>query len=313
MGKIGAIIKASRSDFNSVGNLFLEYANKIGLLNWMNDSMFLKFCYRVKFGRALNLSNPKAYTEKLQWLKLYDRKPEYTTMVDKYEVKKYVSERIGEKYIIPTLGVWNSPDKIVWDSLPDKFVLKCTHDSGTVIIVKDKSKLDKVATIKKLNKWLKRDFFMIGREWPYKNVQHRIIAEEFIPSDSSRKDLPDYKFFCFDGKVKGLFIATDRHTPGEDVKFDFYDENFNHLPFLQGHAHAKLTPIKPCHFEEMKQAAEKLAKGLSQVRVDFYDVGDRVLFGEITLFHMSGFQPFIPEEWDFRIGKMLNLPDHKTI
>lgn len=275
---------------------------------WCPDEYYLKLLYRLMMGKRLNLENPQTFSEKLQWLKLYDHKPEYTTMVDKYAVKDYVARIIGEEFIIPTLGVWNKVEDIDWDALPYQFVLKCTHDSGGLVICKDKSKLDKVAAIKKLKAGLKRDYFKMFREWPYKNVPKRIIAEQYIEPALDINDLPDYKFFCFDGEVKAMFVATERQVKGEEVKFDFFDADYNHLPFRQGHEHAKVVPQKPKNFELMKQLAEKLSKGIPHVRVDFYDIGDKVLFGELTLYHFSGMMPFEPEEWDYKWGELVKLP-----
>lgn len=272
------------------------------------DELYLKVQYRLLMGKRLDLKNPVTYSEKLQWLKLYDRRPEYVTMVDKAAVKDYVAGIIGNEYIIPTIGVWEKPEDIDWDTLPNQFVLKCTHDSGGLVICRDKSKLDKKATINKLRKGLKRNYFKIWREWPYKEVPRRIIAEKYIDPTPDLKDLPDYKFFCFDGEVKALFVATDRQKPGEDVKFDFFDADFNHLPFKQGHEHAAVTPRKPKNFELMKKAAAELSKGLPHARVDLYDVGEKVMFGEITFFHFSGMVPFRPDNWDKVFGDMLILP-----
>lgn len=275
------------------------------------DRFYLKIMFRNLMGYKLDLKNPKTFSEKLQWLKLYDRRPEYTMMVDKYAVKKYVSSIIGSEYVIPTLGVWDKPEDIEWDKLPDRFVLKCTHDSGTVIIVKDKANLDISATRKKLAKWLKRNYFLIWREWPYKNVPRRIIAEKYIEPTPNTNDLPDYKFFCFNGKVKAMLLATERQNPNEEVKFDFFNADFEHLPFRQGHDNARVMPTKPKNFDMMKQAAEKLSKGIPQVRVDFYEIGEKVLFGELTLFHFSGMMPFEPKCWDKKWGDMLTLPGVK--
>ena len=262
-------------------------------------------------GKKLNLKDPQTFSEKLQWLKLYNRQSEYTRMVDKYAVKEYVASIIGPEYVIPTLGVWDRAEDIEWDKLPDRFVLKTTHGGGSngVVICKDKTTFDKATAVKILKKNMKESDWRIGMEWPYKNVPHRIIAEQFIDPGSDLKDLADYKFFCFDGVVKGLFVATERHKEGVDVKFDFYDENFNHLPFKQGHENANPYPQKPRNFELMKKIAAILSKGLPHVRVDLYDIGERVLFGEITFFHFEGTVPFRPEEWDYAFGKMLNLPN----
>ena len=279
---------------------------------YLSDKSYLRILYWVKMGKFLHLKHPKTFSEKLQWLKLYDRRPEYTIMVDKVKAKEYVASILGEEYIIPTLGVWDDPDKIDFDALPDRFVLKCNHNSGLgMYICKDKSKMDVEKVKQDLRKGLAQDYFIDNREWPYKNVPRRILAEKFIDPVSGMNDLPDYKFFCFDGEVKALFIATDRQNPNEEVKFDFFDADFNHLPFRQGHENAKVTPQKPKNFELMKKAAAQLSQGIPQVRIDFYEVGDKVLFGELTFFHFSGIMPFRPEEWDERFGEMLNLPGDK--
>lgn len=277
-------------------------------LNWMSDEQYLKIGYWIKFKRKLNLDNPQTYNEKLQWLKLYDRKPLYTQLVDKYEVKNIVAEKIGEEYIIPTLGVWNHFDEIDFDKLPNQFVLKCTHDSGGLIVVKDKSKLDKNAARKKIEYCLKHSFFWGMREWPYKNVKPRIIAEQYM-EDTKTKELRDYKFFCFDGDVKALFIATERQKAGDETKFDFFDAEYNHLPFTNGHPNANTLPEKPVQFELMKQLAAKLSKGMPQARIDFYEVDGKVYFGEVTFFHWSGLTPFVPEEWDYKFGSWIKLPN----
>lgn len=274
---------------------------------YLPDKFYLEILYGILMRKKLNLKNPKTFSEKLQWLKLYDRRPEYVKMVDKAAVKDYVAGIIGDEYIIPTLGVWDRPEDIDWDSLPDQFVLKCTHDSGGLVICRDKAKLDKAAAMKKLRKSLKQNYYKVWREWPYKDVPRRIIAEKYIEPAPDLKDLPDYKFFCFDGEVKALFVATDRQKPGEDVKFDFFDADFNHLPFKQGHEHAAVTPPKPENFELMKKAATQLSKGMPHARVDLYEVGDKILFGEVTLFHFSGLVPFRPDEWDKVFGDMLTL------
>lgn len=286
---------------------FIIRANKFAYNDW-SDEKYLKRKYKAYIGKELDLENPQTFNEKLQWLKLYDRKPIYTTMVDKYAVKQYVAEQIGEEYIIPTLGVWDRFDDIDFDALPDQFVLKCTHDSGGLVICRDKSKLDKVAAKAKIEKFLKREYFWRQREWPYKNVKPRIIAEQYM-EDSKTAELRDYKFFCFNGAVKALFVATERQKAGEEVKFDFFDPDFNRLPFRQGHPNAKTTPEKPVRLEEMKRLAEALSKGIPHVRVDFYEVDGRVYFGELTFSHFAGLVAFEPEEWDYTFGSWIQLPE----
>lgn len=274
----------------------------------LSDETHLKIRFKLKMGRRLDLENPQTFNEKLQWLKLYDRKPIYTTMVDKYAVKQYVAEQIGEEYIIPTLGVWDRFDDIDFDALPDQFVLKCTHDSGGLVICRDKSKLDMAAAKAKIEKFLKREYYWVHREWPYKNVKPRIIAEQYM-EDSKTAELRDYKFFCFNGVVMALYVATERQQVGEEVKFDFFDPEFNYLPFRQGHLNAKTPPEKPENLEKMKRLAATLSKGIPHTRVDFYEVDGKVYFGEFTFYHMAGFSSFEPEEWDYTFGSWLQLPE----
>lgn len=274
------------------------------------DKPYLSLKFYKEFGRLPSWKHPKTYSEKLQWLKLYDRRPEYTMMVDKYAVKDYVANKIGAEYVIPTLGVWNAPEDIEWNKLPNQFVLKTTNGGGNegVVICRDKDTFDKKNAIKRLNESYHTDLYEVWREWPYKDVPKRVIAEKYIEPNHATNDLADYKFFCFDGEVKGLFVATERQNPNEEVKFDFFDADYNHLPFRQGHDHAKVTPFKPKNFELMKQLAGQLSKGIPHVRVDLYDLGDIVLFGEMTFFHFSGLVKFEPEEWDYKLGEWLKLP-----
>ena len=270
------------------------------------DQVFIKHKYYVRMGIKLDLKHPKRYTEKLQWLKLHLRKHQFIKMVDKYEVKPYVASIIGDEYIIPTLGVWNHFDEIDFNSLPNSFVLKCTHDSGGIFIVKDKNQMDMDRAKSILETSLKRDYYIAGREWPYKKVKRRIIAEKYL-EDSNDKELRDYKFFAFDGKVPYMFIATDRFKDS-DTCFDFYDSEFNHLNIINGHPNAKFKPSKPSNFQLMLELASKLSIGIPHVRVDFYEVDGRVYFGELTLFHHSGFVPFEPDEWDYKFGEWIKLP-----
>lgn len=274
-----------------------------------DDELFLRIKWNICMNYSLNLNNPQTFNEKLQWLKLYDRKPLYTNMVDKYEAKKHVADIIGEEHIIKTLVVYNNLNEIDFESLPNQFVLKYTHDSGGVVICKDKSKLNKNAAIKTLKKSLRGNYYWRTREWPYKNVKPRIIAEEYM--EDAFGELRDYKFFCFNGKVKFMFIATDR-TKNTDTCFDFFDADFNHLPFVQGHPNAKKTPDKPNTFNEMKEIAERLSKGIPCLRVDLYEVNGKIYFGELTFSHFSGIVPFVPKEWDYRLGSWIMLPKVKN-
>lgn len=286
---------------------FLILSSK-GFYKHVPDDKFLKKVYKGTFGRDLNLDNPHSYNEKLQWIKLFDHRPIYTQLVDKYEVKNIVSDVIGEKYIIPTIGVWDSFDDIDFGALPNQFVLKCTHDSGGIVICKDATQLDKEKARKKIEKCLHRDFYLRNREWPYKNVPRRIIAEKYM-EDHKYGELRDYKFFCFDGVPFIMFIASDRQSVGQETKFDFFDMAFNPLNIINGHPVSKTLPDKPLNFELMKKFAGMLSKGFPQMRVDFYEVNGNVFFGEMTLFHHSGLCAFEPEEWDYKLGEQLTLPD----
>lgn len=275
-------------------------------LRFLSDETYIKLRYFAAFRKPLDLQNPKTYSEKVQWMKLYDRNPLYNQLVDKYDVREFVANRIGQEHLIPCLGVWGSFDEIDFDKLPEQFVIKCTHDSGSVHICRDKSKLDRNYLKKHFEEALKDNQYFGGREWAYKDVKGRIIAEQFMVDDSGT-GLKDYKFFCFGGEVKAMFIATDRGVEGQDVKFDFFDENFNHLPFKHGHENARVTPQKPEGFEEMIGLAKKLSQGLRHVRVDLYNINGKIYFGEMTFYHHCGFVPFDPEEWDYIFGSWINL------
>ena len=274
-----------------------------------SDECYLRTRYRLIFRKTLDLNNPITYSEKLQWLKLYYHRPELTTMVDKVKVKQYVAERIGNQYVVPILGVWYRPEDIEWDKLPEKFVLKTNHDGGNygVVICRDKNKFDKEKAIKRLKKSLKRDTFLLGREWPYKNIDRKVFAEQYI-EDAATDDLPEYKFFCFDGKAKMLNLVTERQSP-TGVKFDYYDENFNHLDLRNEYPHAAKPPKKSESFDFMKSLAEKMSVGLPHVRVDFFEAGGMVYFSEFTFFNGGGLVVFQPEKYDYILGQYIQLPE----
>lgn len=281
------------------------------MLNWLPDKIFLKAAFRARFGRKLDLNNPKTFNEKLQWLKLYDRKPEYTKMVDKYLVRDYVKEKIGEEYLIPLLGVWENPEKINFDELPMQFVLKCNHNSGLgMCICKDKNSLDINKVKAELKKGIDQNYYLTGREWPYKDVPRRIIAEKYMV-DESGYELKDYKFYCFDGKVKLVMINSDRMSL-EKTKANYFDENYQPLDFVWGYENAEIPPQKPEKFEEMKYLAEKLSENIFHVRIDFYQTPSGIYFGEITFFDGCGFDAIEPIEWDYKIGSWLKLPMEKV-
>ncbi|MFW6015505.1 MAG: ATP-grasp fold amidoligase family protein [bacterium] len=282
--------------------LFLTLGHR-GFFNWMKDETYIKIAYRLKMGKKLNLDAPKSYNEKLQWLKLNNYKPEYTKYVDKYEVREYIGDTIGDEYLIPLLGVWNKFEDIEFDALPEKFVLKCTHDSGGIVKCTDKNKFNRKAARRKISNSLKYNYFWGSREKPYRDIKPRIIAEQYMVDESSA-ELRDYKFFCFDGEVKALFIATNR---GIDTRFDFFDMDFNHLPFMQHYKNADIKIEKPDQFNEMIEISRKLSAGIPHVRVDLYNVDGKVYFGELTFYHFSGLEKFEPEEWDLRFGSWIDL------
>lgn len=263
------------------------------------DGLYLRWKYRLLMGRKLHLKHPRTFTEKLQWMKLNDRDPRYTTLADKHAVKHFVAERIGPEHIVPTLGVWRSPAEIDYDSLPDQFVLKCNHDSGSTVICRGKGEFDREAAAAKLAAALSKNYAPKEREWAYRDIRPVIIAEKFMGND-----IADYKFFCFNGRPEFMFIATDRYAEGEETKFDFFDMDFLHLDVRNGHPNAETAPSKPEMWEEMKALAAKLAEGLKQVRIDLYQIDGRIYFGEYTFYHWGGFVPFEPEGWDEKFGRM---------
>lgn len=275
----------------------------------LSDELYIRLKWLVTMDYPLNLKNPLSFNEKLNWLKLHDRRPSYISMVDKIAAKEYVASLIGASYIIPTLKIWDNVSDIQYDLLPERFVLKTNHDSGGVVVCSNKFLFDKEKASKILHKSLRRNFFYQGREWPYKMIEKKVFAEEYM-EDSLTGEIRDYKFFCFDGEVKALFIATDRSKPGVETKFDFYDENFNHLDIINGHPNANTPPAKPRCFEEMKSVASVLSQGLPFIRVDLYEINGKVYFGELTFCHWGGFTPFVPRSWDYTFGEWISLPDN---
>lgn len=274
------------------------------------DKLYLQMVYRRNMGQRLNLKNPVTFQEKIQWLKLYNRRPEYTRMVDKYAVKKYVESVIGAEYIIPTLGVWNRAEEIDFESLPDKFVLKTTHDSGGVVVCRDKATLDKMATIKMLRERLKHNIFYHTREWPYKNVTPRIIAEKFLENSGSN-DLVDYKVYCFGGRPEFIQVIQNRTT---EETIDFFDMDWNHQEFVGLNPHcnnALRLPRCEIDLKRIRELTEKLSIGIPFVRIDFYNVNGKIYFGEITFFPASGLGIFSPGQWNATIGQMIDLEGYR--
>lgn len=276
----------------------------LGYFNTLDDETYLRRKYKACLGKELNLANPRTFNEKLQWLKLYDRKPEYTTMVDKYAVRKYIADTIGEEFLIPLLGVWDDPDEIDFNALPNQFVLKCNHNSGLgMCICKDKSKLDIEKVKAELRKGLKQDYYLTGREWPYKNVPRKIICEKFMQNGND-EDLIDYKFFCFNGKPKIMYIASDH---AKQPKPDFFDMNFDKINMRIEDPNSEEFHVKPIYFEEMKRIATQLSSNTCFLRVDFYIINNKLFLGELTFFHMSGFAPINPKKWSYILGDWIKI------
>ena len=281
------------------------YFSRRGMMNWMSDETYLKQVFRIRMKKKLDLEDPKTFNEKLQWIKLYHRNPEHTKWVDKYAVREYISQTIGEEYLIPLIGVWDHFDDIDFDALPEQFVLKCTHDSGSVVICRDKAKLDRAAARKRLERALKHNGYGYGREWPYKNVKPRIIAEKLMIDDSGY-ELKDYKFFCFDGTVRCFKIDFDRFV---GHKANYFDPEGNLLPFGEEVCMPDFSRKleMPTRLTEMLELASRLSKGTPFLRVDFYEVNGQIYFGELTFFPASGFGPFCPPEWDRTFGDWMEL------
>lgn len=282
------------------------YLTKLGFYNKLSDEEWIKEKFRRQFHREVDLDNPQTFNEKLQWLKLYDRNPLYTTLVDKYAVREYVAERIGEEFLIPLVGgPWETFDEIDFDILPNQFVLKATHDSGGVVICKDKNHFNVNKARKKINWALRSNYYYRGREWPYKNVKPRIIAEKYIV-DKSEEDLLDYKLMCFDSKVKTSFVCSERYSK-EGLKVTFFDSDWKRMPFERHYPASKVEIKKPDLYEKMVEIAEKLSKDIKFARIDLYEANGKIYFGEITFFPGSGFEEFNPIEWDKIMGDWIDL------
>ena len=278
-----------------------------GWIDWLSDEKYLKLMYYCIFNKKLNLENPQTFNEKLHWLKLNNRKDIYTTMVDKVDAKKYVSQIIGEEYIVPNIGVYDKFEDINFETLPNQFVIKCTHDSGGVVVCKNKEELDIEKVKTKINKHLKRNFFYEGREWPYKNIKPRILIEEYI-DDNVNEDLNDYKFMCFNGKVKCSFVCTERRS-NDGLKVTFFDLDWNKMSFDRHYPRSEKQIDKPINYDKMIKLSEKLSKDLPFARIDFYEVKGKIYFGEITFFPGNGIEEFEPEKYDYILGSWLILPE----
>jgi hypothetical protein len=304
MSKLSTAIKLLK---NNRGEFCASLLQNLSFL--FPDKLYLTLLFRCKMGYWIDWKNPKTFSEKLQWLKLYNRKPEYTTMVDKYAVKEYVAKIFGEEYIIPTLGVWDTPEEINWDELPNQFVLKTTHGGGStgVVICRDKVNFDKKAAEEKMSRSLKSCIYQSYREWPYKNVKRRIIAEQYM-EDRESEDLIDYKFYCFNGEPIYCQVIRDRRSK---ETIDFYDVDWNHMPFVGLNPIVKngiTQVVKPYNLENMLSICRELASQIPFVRVDLYSIQSKVYMGEITFYPASGMGVFTPQEWNYKLGKFISLP-----
>lgn len=281
---------------------------KYELSKILPDSIYLKIYYKKILGKKLNLKNPKTFNEKIQWLKIHDRNPAYITMVDKIMAKKYVASILGEEYIVPTLGIWERFEDINFDELPNQFVLKCNHDSGGIVVVRDKYKLNIEAAKLKIEKSLRRNYFYSGREWPYKYVKPKIFAEKYLGTDDN--SLIDYKFFNFNGSSKFIYISEglENHNTARISFFDFegHQLSFKRLDYKPFEGDYKL----PSNFEKMHYLSDKLADQIGSpfVRTDFYSINNSIYFSEITFSPCSGTLPFDPDKWDEILGKWIKLP-----
>ena len=307
-----------KKTFDSFGRvvrtLLLRLLNKTS--SWWGDEQYLRMRFRLCMQKELNLKNPTTFSEKLQWMKLYDHRPEYTIMADKVRAKEWVAERIGEEYIIPTLGVWDDPEKIDFDALPNQFVLKCNHNSGTgMFICKDKSSVspEKWKEVKAgLRKGLDEDYFLHGREWCYKNIPRRILAEKYMEDHSQLEGLNDYKFFCFDGKPKFLKVDYNRFV---DHHANYYSIDWKLLSFGEEAfpPQPEHSITKPTNLDKMIEIAQRLSMGYPFVRVDLFEINVGVFFGELTFYPISGMGPYSPGFYDEKIGELLRLPDEKLV
>ena len=285
--------------------IIFSHLLNIIIFNYLTDDKYLQIKFKLNTGRKLDLINPKTFNEKLQWLKLNDRNPQYTILVDKYEVRKYIEKILGKSYLIPLIGVWNKFEDIDFSKLPDQFVLKCTHNSGGNIICKDKSKFDIKKARKKINKNLNRNYYYRAREWPYKNVKPKIVCEKYIV-DESGDELKDYKIFCFNGEPKIIQVDFNRFS---DHKRNLYDINWNYIPVSYNYpTYPNIVIKKPKKLNEMIEIARLLSKDFPFIRVDLYSIHDKIYFGELTFFPEAGFAKFNPESYDKELGKWLKLP-----
>lgn len=304
--QIRRYIKAIKKYTSSSDYRFLVNSG-YGKYDDMPDAEYISRKFSAVFGHRLSLETPRTFNEKLQWLKLYDRNPEYTVMVDKYKVRDYISDKIGSQYLIPLIGVWDDPNEIDFGVLPDKFVIKCNHDSGRgMCICKDKSTLNIRRVKSNLRRGLRQNYYLTGREWPYKDVPRKIIAEQFMKSDAG--GLTDYKIHCFNGEPKLILVCKDRFT-STGLTEDFFTPNWEHLDIRRPtYPNSSAEIAQPAELFEILALAKKLSEGIPFLRVDFYIIEHKVYFSELTFYPASGFEKFVPERWDEILGSWLELP-----
>lgn len=294
------IIKFLRNPYYVLGHYLMK-----NYPHMMSDRYFIKVAWKQYMGYELDLKHPKTYNEKAQWLKLYDRNPLYTFLVDKYRVKKWVADRIGEDHVIPTLSVYESVEDIILDELPDKFVLKCNHDSGSVVICNDKSEFAFDKCKQKLDCALKTNYYWTSREWPYKNVKRLIMAEPLLCGS----EINDYKIYCFNGKPEMILVVSERFSNSGGPYFNYYNLQGELLPIKWGGMNnPEGEVLASASLDKMIEMATILSQGLPHVRMDFYDINGHVYFGEYTFYDSAGFDKIHPLEWDYRLGSLIVLP-----
>lgn len=307
-----------KDPYFSIGYVMIEKCPRL-----MSDKYYLSVLWKMLMGYELDWKHPKNFNEKLQWLKLYDRKPEYTTMVDKYRAKQWVADRVGEQYVIPTLAVYDSVDEISLDGLPDQFVLKCNHDSGSVVICKDKSSFDLDAAKQKLGAALNKNFYWEAREWPYKNVKRCVFVEKYLsaidecnPSGvndvydiSGGESVNDYKFYCFNGEPRIFYITSDKGG-NLQTRQDFFDLKGNHLDIEDKNypCNPRKCPSLPASLSKMIELSRAIARDTYQIRVDFYEINGNPLVGELTFYENAGYCTFAPDEYNRMLGDWIKLP-----
>lgn len=292
---------------NKINNFIFRVLNKLSITRYLSDEFYIKNQYELRLGKKLNLQNPQTFNEKLQWLKLYDQNPLYTKLVDKYAVRKYIAGKIGEEHLIPLLAHYHHFDEINFNELPNQFVLKCTHDSGGVVICKDKSTFNLAEARRKINNSLNRNYYYDGREWPYKNVEPKIICEKYI--EESGQPPKDYKFFCFNGQPKIIQVDLDRF---KGHKRNMYDSKWNLLDFNLMYETSSAKIEKPLQLNNMIEIVSKLSKEIPFVRVDLYQVENKIFFGELTFYPENGTGRFTPESYDDLLGSWIKLPLKKN-